>query len=87
MCCAQKHMYSVPEAHLDPPSGYSDISDTELDFSCIVPKHFKKKGKGKNRLPQEPEGEMSDDAIERLRKEIEQEKKELANLRKEFTDD
>ena len=47
----------------------------------------KKKGKGKNRLPQEPEGEMSDDAIERLRKEIEQEKKELANLRKEFTDD
>ena len=84
---SQKHMYSVPEAHLDPPSGYSDISDTELDFSCIVPKQFKKKGKGKNRLPQEPEGEMSDDAIERLRKEIEQEKKELANLRREFTDD
>ena len=81
----KKYMYSVPEAHFDPPSGYSDVSDTELDFSCVVPSQSKKKGKGKNRLPPEPEGEMSDDAIERLRMEIQQEKQELADLRREIT--
>ena len=52
-----EEMGSIPEALLDPatpPSGYSDISDNEMDFSSIYPKGWKGKSKKKGKSKANP---------------------------------